>query len=117
MFLLRCIFLLSGIYLQTTFAALPIQHWQTPSGAQVYFIESRDLPILDVSVDFSAGSSTDTREKSGRAGMTLHLLRSWRGRFVRRPDCQSGADVGAQLGSSFRPGPRGHYATHFEQRP
>ena len=67
-------FLFLGVFSQWAFATLPIQHWQSPSGARVYFIESRDLPILDISVDFSAGSSTDTRDKSGRAGMTLHLL-------------------------------------------
>jgi len=25
-------------------AALAIQHWQTPQGARVYFVESRELP-------------------------------------------------------------------------
>ena len=55
-------------------ATLPIQHWQTPAGVRVYFIESHDLPILDVSVDFNAGSSADTPEKSGRASLTRQLL-------------------------------------------
>jgi zinc protease len=31
-------------------ALLPIQHWQTKSGARVYFVESHDLPMLDVSI-------------------------------------------------------------------
>ena len=35
-------------------ALLPIQMWQTASGARVYFVESRVLPILDISVDFPA---------------------------------------------------------------
>ena len=26
------------------YAILPIQTWQTPSGARVYFVENRDLP-------------------------------------------------------------------------
>jgi zinc protease len=34
------------------YALLPIQHWQTQNGARVYFVETRDLPMLDVSVDF-----------------------------------------------------------------
>ena len=45
------------------YALLPIQHWQTKNGARVYFVENRDLPMLDVSVDFPAGSAFDTREK------------------------------------------------------
>ena len=46
-------FLLLAFYSQGTYATLPIQHWQAASGARVYFIESRDLPILDVSVDYA----------------------------------------------------------------
>ena len=44
-------------------AALPIQHWQAATGARVYFVESHDLPMLDVSVEFPAGSSRDSRAK------------------------------------------------------
>ena len=32
-------------------ALLPIQDWKTSSGARVLFVENRDLPMLDVSVD------------------------------------------------------------------
>ena len=102
MFLLRCMFaLLSGIYLQTAFAALPIQHWEAASGAQVYFVESRELPILDVSVDFNAGSSTDTADKSGRAGLTLYLLSLGAGGLSEDQIAKAAADVGAQLGAHF----------------
>ena len=55
-------------------AGLPIQHWQSASGAQVYFVENHDLPILDVSVNFPAGSSFDNRDKAGTAAMTQGLL-------------------------------------------
>jgi len=51
-----------------------IQHWQAPSGAQVYFVENHDLPMLDVAVDFPAGSGFDNAEKSGLAGLTHALL-------------------------------------------
>jgi predicted Zn-dependent peptidase len=33
-------------------AALPVQQWQTASGARVLFVETHDLPMLDVAVDF-----------------------------------------------------------------
>ena len=47
-------------------ALLPIQHWQTTSGARVFFVESRDLPMLDLSAsNFPAGAAIDTRENSG----------------------------------------------------
>ncbi len=90
-------FLFLGVFSQWAFATLPIQHWQTPSGARVYFIESRDLPILDISIDFSAGSSTDTRDKSGRAAMTLHLLDLGAGGLSEDQIAKGLADIGAQL--------------------
>lgn len=65
----------AGILLATSAgAALPIQHWQTSSGAEVYFVENHELPIMDVAVNFPAGSSQDTREKAGLAGLTQHML-------------------------------------------
>ena len=58
-----------------THAILPIQHWETRNGARVYFVENRNLPMLDVSVGFPAGASFDSREKAGLASMTNGLLR------------------------------------------
>jgi zinc protease len=102
MHVMRFIFLLLlSCCSQWALATLPIQHWQTPSGARVYFIESRDLPILDVSVDFNAGSSTDTSDKSGRAGLTLHLLSLGAGGLSEDQVAKGLADVGAQLGAHF----------------
>ena len=102
MLAIRFIFIvLLGIHAQWVLAALPIQHWQSPSGAKVLFIESRDLPILDVSVDFSAGSSTDTLDKSGRAGLTLYLLSLGAGGLSEDQIAKAIADVGAQLGAHF----------------
>jgi zinc protease len=82
-------------------AILPIQHWQTKSGAQVYFVENHDLPMLDLSVEFPAGAGYDTREKSGAASMTNRLLRL--GAEGMNEDEIAGrlADAGAQLSSRF----------------
>ena len=54
-------------------AALPIQHWRQPSGAQVFFVESRSIPMVDVQVDFDGGSRRDPADKSGLAGVTASL--------------------------------------------
>lgn len=94
-------FLFLGFVSQSVLAALPIQHWRADSGARVFFIESRDLPIVDISVDFSAGSSTDTRDKSGRAGMTLYLLSLGAGGLNEDQIAKALADVGAQMGARF----------------
>lgn len=100
--LLRFIFLLFiGFYSQWIFASLPIQHWLTSSGVRVYFVENRELPILDISIDFGAGSSTDSLDKSGRANLTRHLLNLGAGGMNEDKITKALADVGAQLGSHF----------------
>ena len=82
-------------------ALLPIQHWQTKSGARVYFVESHDLPMLDVSVDFAAGSVYDVPEKSGAAGVTLGLMRLGAGGLSESEISRRIADTGAQLANRF----------------
>lgn len=51
-----------------------IAHWVAPTGARVFFVESRDLPILDVQVDFVAGDARSPADKSGVASLTATLL-------------------------------------------
>lgn len=82
-------------------AATKIQHWQAPSGAQVYFVENRDLPMLDVEVGFAAGSGFDTAEKSGLAGLT-HGMLDLGAEGMSEDDVARGlADIGAQMGGQF----------------
>ena len=54
-------------------AALPIQKWQQPSGAQVWLVESASLPILDVEIDFDAGERRDPADKAGLASVTASM--------------------------------------------
>lgn len=82
-------------------AALPIQQWTTATGARVYFVESHELPMLDVSVEFAAGSSRDTPEKSGLAGMTLRMMRLGVEGMDENALSEQLADVGAALGNNF----------------
>ncbi len=58
-------------------ASPDIQHWQTKNGAEVYFVPSNDLPMVDVRVVFDAGSARDAetgKNLSGTALMTNGLL-------------------------------------------
>lgn len=100
----------AGIWIVCLFAAviggrahalLPIQHWKTENGARVYFVESRDLPMLDISVDFPAGSAFDGREKSGVAALTQRLLRLGAGGLAEDEIARRIADVGAQMSGRF----------------
>src|SRR5262245_28662977 len=82
-------------------AILPIQEWQTPAGARVYFVENRDLPMVDVSVEFPAGSGYDTAEKAGLAAMTNRLLTLGANGMTEDEIARRLADVGAQFGRRF----------------
>ena len=78
-------------------AGLNIQHWSTPQGARVYFVENHDLPMLDVNVDFSAGSARDHKANSGLANMTRHVMGLGAGAYTERDIAEKLADVGAVL--------------------
>ncbi|MBP6058652.1 MAG: insulinase family protein [Nitrosomonas sp.] len=98
----RLIFiLLISFYPQWSLASLPIQYWQTASGARVYFVENHDLPMLDISVEFAAGSSMDTADKSGNANLVQHLLSLGAGGLSEDQIATALADVGAQLNNHF----------------
>jgi zinc protease len=82
-------------------AALAIQHWQTPQGARVLFVESHELPMLDIAVDFSAGSARDPASKAGLARLTHGLLDQGAGGLSDTAIAHRLADVGAVLSGKF----------------
>ncbi|KPJ67689.1 MAG: hypothetical protein AMJ43_03375 [Coxiella sp. DG_40] len=50
-----------------------IQHWVTTNGAQVLFVETHTLPMLDIQIAFNAGSARDN-EQYGLAQFTNAML-------------------------------------------
>ncbi len=78
-------------------AALKINHWQTASGSEVYFVENHDLPILDIAVNFPAGSARDTVEKSGLAGVTRYMMTLGADGMGEEEITNQFADIGAIL--------------------
>ncbi|MFT5131871.1 MAG: zinc protease [Gammaproteobacteria bacterium] len=62
------------IFASPVFAGPQIQHWQTTSGASVYFVEAHELPMVDIQVTFDAGSARDPIDKKGLSAMTNSLL-------------------------------------------
>ena len=79
-------------------AGVKIENWVSPSGARVYFVESRSLPILDVQVDFAAGSMFDPPGKSGSAALTRSVLGLGAGKLDETAIAEQMADIGATLG-------------------
>ena len=55
-------------------AAIPIQHWTQASGAKVYLVESPAIAMVDVQIDFDAGSRRDPPAQAGLASMTANML-------------------------------------------
>ncbi len=96
--LLNVALLISAVSAQ---AAVNIQHWQTSSGADVYFVENHDLPMVDLSVNFAAGSARDTPEKSGLAAITRYMMTLGAAGMSDEVIANKLADVGAVLGGEF----------------
>lgn len=83
--------------MQLAEAGVAIEHWVTPSGARVYFVASRVLPMLDVQVDFAAGSMFDPADKSGLAALTRAVLDLGAGSRDESDIAEQLADLGATL--------------------
>ena len=83
---------------QTALAGVKIEHWVSPAGARVYFVESRVLPMLDVQVDFAAGSMFDPAGKSSLAALTRSTLDLGAGPRDETAIAEELADIGANLG-------------------
>ncbi|KAA9155104.1 insulinase family protein, partial [Delftia sp. BR1] len=56
-----------GFGATSAWALLPIQHWTQPSGAQVWLVDSPGIPMVDVQMDFDAGSRRDPANQVGLA--------------------------------------------------
>ncbi len=68
--LLACLIVVSA----AAGASPKIQHWTLANGARVYFVETHEIPILQVRAVFDAGSSRDPADKAGLARLTSAML-------------------------------------------
>ncbi|MFZ2628768.1 MAG: pitrilysin family protein [Rugosibacter sp.] len=79
-------------------AGVKIEHWKTASGARVYFVAARQLPILDVQLDFAAGDLYTPPGKAGLPGLTRGLLEAGAADMDEEKIAGRLVDIGAQLG-------------------
>ncbi len=92
--------------LSSALAAIPIQHWKQPSGAQVYLVESPAIPMLDVELDFDAGSRRDPAQQAGLADVTALVAgmgvaaRNGQPTLDENQLGEAWADLGASFGAS-----------------
>jgi zinc protease len=89
--------------LNFAYAGIPIQHWSQPGGAKVWLVDSPAIPMVDVQIDFDAGSRRDPADQAGLASVTAGMLSKGvaaRGSEVALDENQLG-EAWADLGASF----------------
>lgn len=96
-----CILFITSLIASNSYAAVNIAHWQTSAGSRVYFVENHDLPIIDMSVGFPAGSARNTSNTAGLAEMTLHMMSLGAAGMGEEEITNAFADIGAQTGGSL----------------
>ncbi len=101
MFFKSVLTLLLIVFSFTANATVKINHWQTTSGSEVYFVENHDLPIIDMSVNFPAGNSRDTKQTSGVASVTRYMMTLGADSMNEEVITNKFADIGAILGGEL----------------
>lgn len=76
---------------------LPIMHWQTTNGVKVYFVPTKQLPILDVRMAFDAGSARDGK-LAGLSAITNALI----GQSTHQANTQAIAAQFDSIGAQFQ---------------
>ncbi len=102
--LLAC--LAAGFYLQSAQASIAIEQWTQASGAQVFLATSPAIPMVDVQLDFDAGSRRDPPAQMGlassMAGQISNGVRAANGEAALDENAlgEAWADLGASFGAS-----------------
>lgn len=63
----------SLFYINSAQAGIPVEHWTQASGVQVYLVPSPAIPMVDVQIDFDAGSRRDPADQAGLASVTASM--------------------------------------------
>lgn len=94
---------LAGFGMNSAWAILPIQHWTQPSGAQVWLVESPNIPMVDVQVMFDAGARRDPQEQAGLSTAVSMMLDKGVKAEGKQPALDENAlgEAWADLGASF----------------
>ncbi len=84
-------------------AALPIEHARINDSFEVYWVQSHALPMVDIQIDFDAGSRLDPQNKSGLASSAaLMLSKGVKGKgAIKALDENQLGEAWAELGAGF----------------
>lgn len=97
---------MAGLFLvNSAQGSIVIEHWTQASGAQVYLVPSPAIPMLDVQIDFDAGSRRDPPGQAGLASATASMagrgVRAGTGLTEPALDENALGQAWADLGASF----------------
>ena len=103
-FLRRCTALVTGLVMLlggtlAAHASPRIKHWNLDNGARVLFVESHEIPMVQITAVFDAGAARDTSDKSGLATLTNRLLREGAGGLNADQIADAFEDKGAEFGA------------------
>jgi zinc protease len=81
----------------SSFAAKPLhlERWKTSQGTPVVFYQAMDVPMLDISIAFRAGSAYDNAN-DGLSALTAHLLNQGNAGLNANAIADQFANIGAQ---------------------
>jgi len=80
-------------------AKLDIQSWQTPNGSKVMYVYAPQLPMVDIEINFDAGSARDG-DDWGLASFTSTLVGTKTSNLDENAISETFNRMGAQIGSS-----------------
>ena len=93
------------LVINSAVAGIPVEHWTQPSGVQVFLAQSPAIPMLDVQIDFDAGSRRDPAVQAGLASVTAGMagkgVSAGAGNTEPALDENALGEAWADLGASF----------------
>jgi len=99
-----CLMWAAAIFSPTSaMAAIPVQQWTQASGAKVYLVESPAIAMVDVQLDFDAGSRRVAVGQTGLAGATAAMFSKGVASRGAAPSLDENAlgEAWADLGAAF----------------
>ena len=91
--------LLFALFTAQVSAAPKIEHWTTSNGLRVYYVHAPELPMLDLRLQFDAGSARDGA-KPGLAMLTAQMLDTGAAGLSEDQLAEQFESVGAQFSAS-----------------
>jgi len=92
-----CLLFISGV----ASAAPKIHQWTLDNGARVYFVETHELPMLQIRAVFDAGSSRDPANRAGLARLTSAMLDEGTGDLTADDIASQFESLGAEFGAGI----------------